>query len=213
MQRKDALIAGDIILFGHYEQDDDPGTKDEPIEWRVLSHSGNTLYVISEKALDVQNYNNMNYYTYINKTPYPMGLFFLDSTIRSWLNGFDGSKNVCNTDYSGAGKSFKSNAFTIEEQSKISEIKLIGDGDLDTYFPNNEGIAAYATKYVANKLGTKYCSYPCTVHWWRYGSKYDKNGYPYIIASPGSSAMICNTENCSTSGYVATVRPVMYIYL
>ena len=76
-----------------------------------------------------------------------------------------------------------------------------------------EGIAAYATKYVANKLGTKYCSYPCTVHWWRYGSKYDKNGYPYIIASPGSSAMICNTENCSTSGYVATVRPVMYIYL
>jgi len=54
---------GDIVSFGHYEQDNDLSNGAEEIEWHVLSAEitpnglYKELYIISEYVLDCQQYN------------------------------------------------------------------------------------------------------------------------------------------------------------
>ncbi len=47
---------GDVVEFGSYEQDGDISNGKEPIEWRVLSVTGDRALVVSQKALDAQAY-------------------------------------------------------------------------------------------------------------------------------------------------------------
>ena len=49
---------GDYIFFGAYEQDNDLENGSEPIEWVILSASGNRLELISRFILDVQPYQS-----------------------------------------------------------------------------------------------------------------------------------------------------------
>ena len=52
------IAVGDIITFGHCEQDNDTTNGKEPIEWRVLDKNDEgQLLVISEKVLDAKPYN------------------------------------------------------------------------------------------------------------------------------------------------------------
>ena len=98
---------GEIISFGHYEQDNDTTNGKEPIEWRVLDINYNgQLLVISEKVLDAEPYNT----TRISVT-------WEKSTIRSWLNGYGASYNTVGTDFTS--DNFIDVAFTAEEKAKI----------------------------------------------------------------------------------------------
>lgn len=49
-------VIWDSIMFGNYYQSND--TQKEPIRWRVLSVDGDEAFLLSEKALDCQKYNN-----------------------------------------------------------------------------------------------------------------------------------------------------------
>lgn len=85
------VAAGDIISFGHYEQDNNPDNGPEPIEWIVLDVQDGKVLLLSRYGLDAQPYN----------------LEYTDITwekcyLRSWLNGF-----------------FLNEAFTAEEQSAV----------------------------------------------------------------------------------------------
>ena len=66
---------GDVITFGHYEQDGDESDGKEPIQWKVLNKDGDRLFVVSLEGLDNKKYNE----TYGDMT-------WEDSSIRSWLN-------------------------------------------------------------------------------------------------------------------------------
>lgn len=61
--------------------------KCEPITWNVLSSSNGSYYVISSKLLDVYNYyNNYNNRLINNNIVYANS--YIESDIRSWLNGY-----------------------------------------------------------------------------------------------------------------------------
>lgn len=79
------------LYFGNYYQSDKTGKKKDPIQWRILSVQGSTAYLISDKNLDTQPYNN----TATDTT-------WENSSIRKWLNG-----------------KFLNEAFTKQEQQAI----------------------------------------------------------------------------------------------
>ena len=83
---------GDIVLFGTYEQDNNVSDGKENIEWLVLAKENDRVLVISDKAIDCQQYNMA---TYADVT-------WESCSLRKWLNG-----------------TFLNNAFSTKEQTHI----------------------------------------------------------------------------------------------
>ena len=141
-----SISVGDIVTFGHYEQDNDTDNGKEPIEWRVLDiNEEGQLLLLSDKALDVQPYNTKAIYITWEK-----------STIRSWLNGYEASYNTVGKDYTA--ENFIDAAFTAEEKAKIvisdepaDKIFLLYFGELQTYFATDADRKADATRYAVKK--------------------------------------------------------------
>lgn len=85
------INAGDQLLFGRYEQDNNQGNGPEAIAWRVVQVQNNTALLVSVFNLDVQPYHNVN-----------QAVTWESSAMRQWLNG-----------------SFYQNAFAPNEQELI----------------------------------------------------------------------------------------------
>lgn len=96
----EASAAGDVIVFGKYEQDNDPSNGKEDVEWLVIAKKGDKRLVISKYALDSRPFNE----------EYSEDVTWETCTLRSWLNG-----------------TFLSDAFTAEEQEKIVVTKVKAD--------------------------------------------------------------------------------------
>lgn len=67
---------GDVVVFGHYEQNNSNYNGTEPIRWVVLDLMGDYLYVISESILDVKPYDTMS-----------REVTWENCSLRAWLNG------------------------------------------------------------------------------------------------------------------------------
>ena len=93
------MIAGDIIQFGNYEQDNNTTNGKEPIEWIVLEREGNKLFLLSKYVLDKYCYANKYYVDWV------------DSDVRWWLNN-----------------DFFANAFDESEQMQIVDTKIANPG-------------------------------------------------------------------------------------
>jgi len=80
--------------------------KFEPIKWRVMDVTNNSARLISDVALDAQKYNQE-----------AREVSWSTSSLRSWLNGFDASKNQTKTDYSS--NNFVNTAFDSKEKDAL----------------------------------------------------------------------------------------------
>lgn len=121
----EGVTTWDCIWFGNYWQEDTngDGTADKndaktPIKWRVLSVDGDDAFLLADKNLDVQKYND----THTDVT-------WETCTMRSWLNGYGASDNVCGTDYSSGN--FLDYAFTASEQSAIKTTNVVNEDNPD----------------------------------------------------------------------------------
>lgn len=91
--------------------------KYEPIKWRVLNKDGEDAFLMADIALDNQQYNtNWEAVTWEN------------SSIRSWLNGYEASVNEPNTDYTK--KNFIDSAFSSKQKNDIITTKVINDKNI-----------------------------------------------------------------------------------
>ncbi len=125
----DGVTTWDCIWFGNYWQGDtngdgkaDKSDKKTPIKWRVLSVEGDDAFLLADKNLDCQKYNN-------TKTD----VTWETCTIRSWLNGYGAEQNVCRTDYQS--ENFMKNAFTREEQEAILTTDVVNRDNPDYQTP------------------------------------------------------------------------------
>ncbi len=112
------ITTWDCIWFGNYPQSDATGVTKEPIKWRVLSVDGDEAFLLADKNLDVQRYND----TEANIT-------WETCTMRSWLNGYNADKNQEGVDYSI--NNFINNAFTISEQKMIQDTIVVSEDNLE----------------------------------------------------------------------------------
>ena len=105
------VVTWDCVYFGNYPQSDATGETKEPIKWRVLSVNGDDAFLVADQSLDVQRYNDAC-----------KDVTWETCTIRSWLNGYGSSSNVCGKDYSN--DNFINRAFTDSEQSAIRTVAV-----------------------------------------------------------------------------------------
>ena len=89
----------------------------EPIKWRVLNVNGTDAFLLADKALDDQCYNNSN-----------TSITWETCTIRSWLNGYDSSSNSYGRDYTKFN--FINTAFTSSERSAIKTTEVANDNNI-----------------------------------------------------------------------------------
>ncbi len=222
---------GDLITFGHYEQDNDPNTTDEAITWRILDKNESGQYlIISEKALDVRPYNT----AWITIT-------WEKSTIRSWLNGYDADYNTSNKSYTS--DNFIDTAFTTAEKAKIvssnvpadanpdyitppgnattDHIFLLSIAEAEKYFSSAADRQAEATRYVVIKGAYVYGSeseaytsnstctdVQCLSSWWLRSPGNDDGN----AASVGCGGNLYNSGNIVNASSV-TVRPALWVNL
>lgn len=106
------------IYFGHYPQSDVAGKKMDKIKWRVLSVKGNDAFLVADQNLDVMPYNK----TMRNVT-------WETCTMRSWLNGYGSSANVCGIDY--RNENFIDKAFSEKEQAAIYTANVVNKDDAE----------------------------------------------------------------------------------
>lgn len=106
----------DCIYFGNYYQNDTEGMVKEPIKWRILKIDGTDAFLIADKGLEVKPWNETQ-----------VGVTWENSTMRSWLNGYGSSTNICGRDYSA--DNFMDSAFTAEEQNAIKTTNVVNQHD------------------------------------------------------------------------------------
>lgn len=92
---------GEYLIFGSYEQDNDPADGAEDIEWLVLEREEDKVLVISRYILDFKQYNSTT-----------ASVSWETCTLRRWLNG-----------------AFLNEAFTAQEQNMIQNTVLAIGGD------------------------------------------------------------------------------------
>ncbi|MCR5249585.1 MAG: Ig-like domain-containing protein [Lachnospiraceae bacterium] len=109
----DEIYEFDTIWFGSYVQDDITGEQKNSIRWRVLDVSGNEALLVSDSILDVQPFHD------VEDRADTMDAWWHDSTLRSWMNGYDATENRAGKDYSGEGDSFITKAFTTAEREAL----------------------------------------------------------------------------------------------
>lgn len=111
-------VTYDCVYFGNYPQSDVTGNTSEPIKWRVLSVTGNDVFLVADKNLEVNQYHD----TYL--PPYKAEPYVLweECTLRSWLNGYGSSANYSKKDYTT--DNFMDRAFSSAEQQAILTTNL-----------------------------------------------------------------------------------------
>ncbi len=129
----------DCIYFGKYWQDDtnkdgkaDKNDEKTPIKWRVLSVDGDDVFLMADKSLECQKYNDTD-----------SDVTWETCTMRSWLNGYGAEANLQGKNYSGDG--FLNNAFTASERQAIKTTKIVNNDNpgRGTYGGNNTADQVY----------------------------------------------------------------------
>ena len=164
-QLKDSEV-GDFVVLGAYEQDNNISNGKEIIAWRVLAKDGDNVLLISDKALDSQEYDLAQHG---NNTTWE------ECALRSWLNN-----------------SFLNDAFNLNEQSKIvsttvvadknpkygteqsntttDKVFLLGINEIEKYFPMEEDRKCAPTEYAKAKAtnvnGNKTVDDENLCRWW-----------------------------------------------
>ena len=195
---------GDIITFGHYEQDNNTTNGKEPIEWRIIDKNEAGQYlIVSEKVLAVRPYNTMD-----------ISITWEKSTIRSWLNGYGASDNADGYDYTS--NNFIDTAFTAEEKARIL-LSGVSAHPSPKYKTNPGNVTqdkifllsiVEANQYFSNDTDRKAMRYSSYFGWW--------------LRSPGNSTNFAAIVNIDGSvynyGFAVNdgglgVRPAMWVNL
>ena len=114
IKKSDAIYSGISSTYMKSYNWSDENTyhyfKYEPIKWRVLNIDGKNALLLADRVLDDRQYNTQNMRG--------MTVTWEDSTIRSFLNGYDASQNQEKIDYENK-QNFINTAFEIDEVEAI----------------------------------------------------------------------------------------------
>ena len=116
---------GNLVYFGHYEQDNREETGKEDIEWVVVDVDNRRVTLVSRYALDKQKFHNVS-----------QGITWNSSDLYEWLNN-----------------DFKMEAFSPEEQDAMrSEVALLSNSDANSYFRTAYERTCCGTAYINDGL-------------------------------------------------------------
>ena len=205
---KQALIknakVGDIVYFGTYEQDNDTSNGKENIKWLVLAKEKNRILVISDKALDCQEYNSSD-----------TSVTWETCTLRKWLNNdfinaafSDDEKAMIPTVTVSADKNPEYD--TDPGNATKDRVFLLSIVEAEKYFTSDEARMCVPTEYAISNGAWTSDSYTeggkATCWWWLRSPGY----YQYDAAFACIDGDINEHGNYVYGGNRA-VRPAMWI--
>lgn len=162
-----------------------------PIRWRVLDidTKNNTALIMADKAIDCKCYN-------IDGSV----VTWEDCTLRSWLNGYGSNINNNAIDYSTAGKSFYSVAFSDEEKAAILTSSVRNNKkDLPKGYQTNPGNNTEDKIYILSYKESTDANYGFDKE-----MGYDANRQ--LVASDYTSAMGSYLYSNKTTSYIKTTQ-------
>lgn len=202
----DGTVVWDCVWFGNYYQSDAEGTEKEPIKWRVLEVKGNDVFLLSDRLLDCQVYNNKR-----------EAVKWKDCDLREWLN-----TTFINTAFSYSEK-IAMWTTPVQNDSGVTtydRIYLMSSDELDNEiygFNNSEDLNACRTNYAAR--GNGFEGYESA--WWLRcdtddvdgrivgRDAYDEGSYEYVNWSQMVRPVVhINLEETSEYSYAGTVTNV-----
>ena len=203
---------GDTIVFGTYEQDNDTSNGKENIEWLVLAKEDDRLLVISQYALDCQQYD-------MSKTDAPL-ITWESCTIRKWLN-----EDFLNVAFSDEEKAMICMVTVPPDMSSFSNrnsgstiqdrVFLLSTSEANRYFKSNEERMCVPTAYAkANGADTSsdYTKGGAVTGWWWLRSpntKWDWNSGTYV----GNDGGVRSYGDYVDRDVRGCVRPALWIDL
>lgn len=198
----ETLSAGDIVVFGHYEQDADSSNGPEEIEWRVLETNGESALMISQYALDDVPFSE-----------------HWDDTVGLW--------HVCDL-HTWLNHDFLDTAFTEEEKSRLTSVSVTADRNPDystppgddtedmvfllsvtqvkRFFPSKSDRVVLATPYAIDR--GVYLEDNGSCWWWTRTPGYT-DGAVALVDNDGT----INTYGCGVLSDRGGVRPVIALKL
>ena len=90
----------------------------EPVRWRGLSVEGDEALLLADRLIDCRPFNETD-----------EAVNWEDSTLRSWLNGYDQTENAAGMDFSGKG--FLDQAFDPAEKQAVLPTHCVTPDNLD----------------------------------------------------------------------------------
>lgn len=187
------IKVGDIIEFGHYEQDNDLSNGAEPIEWIALEVSDSTATLISHYGLEALTFNN-----YVSSNP-----SWENSTIRKWLN-YDFLESAFDIDERWLIKTNRT-TYTAGSNNTDDRVYLLNEYELESLIGKINDRQLTPTDFVKAKgLDTDENGH---VSWWLRST-----GSSYSILAVYPKGLI-NSDGLYASWRKAAVRPVIQIYL
>ena len=144
------LRAGDILVFGCFEQDGDASNGAEPIHWRILSAGEDRAILISREAL-------------LGRAIDESGKAWADSSLRDYLNG-----------------EFLTSAFTDAERSELfadnsgDSVTILTKAEAESCFQANEDRSAKMTAAAEQELGFRFQN--DAIWWLRDGEVIESRG-------------------------------------
>ena len=192
---------GDILSFGRYEQDKNTSNGEEPIEWIVLKVEDGKALLISQHALDCQQYNTEK-----------VDDSWETCTLRTWLNtiflnvAFIEAElpSILITDVSNAdseGNGSWSTSGGIDTQDKVF---LLSFSETNIYFENEKAREVIGTAY-ADNMGSSRAIFSGNSDWWL-RSPGERQNEAAFVGSNGSyySALVSDKVG---------VRPALWLDL
>ena len=193
---------GNIVTYGHYEQDNNTGNGKEPIEWLVLDVQGDKVFLVSRYNLDVQPYNE----SYDSVT-------WDKCTLRTWLNNdflnsaFTATEQraILTTNVDNSSSQGYSGWNTSGGNNTRDKVFLLSYAEVWKYFTSDSARKCNSTAYVASR--NSIMSKAGNSDWW-------------WLRSPGSSsssAAFVNNYGARSRSYVHSayiaVRPAFWLDL
>ncbi len=189
-------VAGDMVTFGTYEQDNRTNNGKENIEWIVLAKEHDKVLIISKYALDYQPYHSDH-----------LAVTWETSSLRKWLN-----------------ETFVSSAFSSDEQGMIERTTVSADKNpsYDTPAGNSttDKVFLLSITEVDKYLGTSKAARQCQETKYANAQNiFHVSGY-WWLRTPGSgSARAARVDadgsfyNDASVTYKSYIRPALWISL
>ena len=229
-------LPGSFVTYGVYEQDNVKKNGMEPIEWRVLENTGDSLLLMSHYVLDGVPYSNA-YDTYEYN---PLPVTWETCSLRSWLNStfymtaFDSVEQsrimtVLNSNTpSNDVRSYYGDTSVNHGNDTFDRVFILSKDECNKYFPcdavylNCYGgevpystalrikATPYALKHGASEWTMRDVDIVETNHSYVYNIRYDMLGYADLITLRTLAGSNTNAYNIGCEGTSTGMRTVTY---
>ena len=196
----ETLSAGDTIILGSYEQDNDLSNGKEAIEWIVLSRKSGKTLLISKYALDCKPYNIED--TYVT---------WENCSLRKWLNSnfyreafSDGEAKLI---IESKVNNYKHADGTNSGNDTEDMVFLLSPDEAGLFFISDKSRGAEATEY-ARSNGVYVNGSTHGSRWWL-----RTPGAASNLAAAVSSYGHVDTSACDVQSTFEAVRPALFIDL